>query len=72
MYLRALKPGPYDFFKLLFLQYGQHMVRLEMVAEDYCAAILVKKYFNKWQDYITTEQILYWEKERKADEHSDW
>ncbi|KAK3711749.1 hypothetical protein QZH41_020139, partial [Actinostola sp. cb2023] len=57
-------------------KYGQHMTRLEMVADDYaddyCAAILIKKYYHKWQDYITDEQILYWEKERQADEHNQW
>lgn len=48
------------------------MVRLDMVAEDYNAANLIKNYFSKWQDYITTEQILYWEKERRADDHNQW
>ncbi|XP_048588264.1 coiled-coil domain-containing protein 191 isoform X2 [Nematostella vectensis] len=50
-------------------KYGQHMVRLEVVAEDYCSAARLRKYFRLWQCWVTDEQILYWEKERRAHEH---
>jgi len=53
-------------------KYGQHAVRLQMVAEDYCSSYLVKKYFRYWQDYVTEQQIMFWEKERRADEHNEW
>lgn len=53
-------------------QYGQHMVRLEAVAEDYCASYLSKRYFHIWQDYVTNEQIALWQKEQQADEHNQW
>ena len=54
------------------LQFGQHAVRLQLVAEDYCSLYLVKKYFRLWQDYVTEQQILLWEKERAAEEHNEW
>jgi len=53
-------------------KYGQHAVRLQMVAEDYCSSYLVKKYFRYWQDYVTEQQIMLWEKERIAEEHNEW
>lgn len=43
-----------------------------MVAEDYCSSYLVKKYFRYWQDYVTEQQIMLWEKERVAEEHNEW
>jgi len=43
-----------------------------MVAEDYCSTYLVKKYFRHWQDYVTEQQIMLWEKERIAEEHNEW
>lgn len=57
---------------LCMLQFGQHAVRLQLVAEDYCSSYLVKKYFRLWQDYVTEQQILLWEKERAAEEHNEW
>lgn len=54
------------------LQFGQHAVRLQLVAEDYCSSYLVKKYFRLWQDYVTEQQILLWEKERAAEERNEW
>lgn len=53
-------------------KYGQHAVRLQMVAEDYCSSYLLKKYFRYWQDYVTEQQITLWEKERIAEEHNEW
>lgn len=53
-------------------KFGQHAVRLQLVAEDYCSSYLVKKYFRLWQDYVTEQQILLWEKERAAEEHNEW
>lgn len=53
-------------------KYGQHAVRLQAVAEDYCSSYLVKKYFRYWQDYVTEQQIMLWEKERMAEEHDEW
>jgi len=53
-------------------KYGQHAIRLQMVAEDYCSSHLVKKYFRYWQDYVTEQQIMLWEKERQAEEHNEW
>lgn len=43
-----------------------------MVAEDYCSSYLRKKYFRYWQDYVTEQQIMLWEKERVAEEHNEW
>lgn len=53
-------------------KFGQHAVRLHLVAEDYCSSYLVKKYFRYWQDYVTEQQILLWEKEKVAEEHNEW
>lgn len=53
-------------------KYGQHAVRLQLVAEDYCSSLLVKKYFKYWQDYVTEQQIMLWDKERQAEEHNEW
>ena len=43
-----------------------------IVAEDFCCAYFVKKYFRLWQDYVTEQQIMLWEKERMAEEHDQW
>lgn len=57
---------------VFLLQFGQHAVRLQMVAEDYCCSYFVKKYFRLWQDYVTEQQTMLWEKERIAEEHDQW
>ena len=59
-------------FLYFLLQFGQHAVRLQIVAEDFCSAYFVKKYFRLWQDYVTEQQIMLWEKERMAEEHDQW
>ena len=38
---------------------------------EFSKGYLVRKYLKIWQDYVTEERLLYWDKENRADEHNE-
>ena len=52
------------------LQYRSHLHHMDSLARAHCRKYIMKRYLKVWQEFVTTEQMLMWEKERMAEEHN--
>ena len=44
---------------------------MDRIAQEFSKRFVAKKYIKIWQDFVIEERLLYWDKENRADEHSD-
>ena len=41
------------------------------MARKHFASVLLKKYFQSWQYYVTNERLAFWANEEKAEDHDE-
>ncbi|XP_028405674.1 coiled-coil domain-containing protein 191-like isoform X2 [Dendronephthya gigantea] len=52
-------------------KYRNHLAEMDRIAQEFSKRFVAKKYIKIWQDYVIEERLMYWDKENRADEHSD-